>query len=98
MGIEKWVPADILVRYEVLNYNHAAEILAESFPEEYRDVLQALRELKVSREEIMQPGGNKSPIPPKIESILEPKGWKEIKISGDLNIKFYPRVGKKGHF
>ena len=98
MGIEKWVPADILDRYEVLNYNHAAEILAESFPEEYRDVLQALRELKVSKEEIMQPGGNKSPIPPKIERILGPRGWKEIKISGDLNIKFYPRVGKKGHF
>ena len=27
--------------------------------------------------------------------ILEPKGWKEIRISGDLLIKFFPRKGSK---
>lgn len=96
--LSRWIPEDILLKYEIYNYNHAAEILFESFPDEYQDVMEALRNFVVFRNEILMPGGNKSPIPPKIESVLEPRGWQEIKITGDLKIKLYPRVGKKGHF
>ena len=54
-----------------------------------------MRTLTISIEDIKRPGGNESPIPPKIAVILEPKGWREIRISGDLLIKFYPRKGRK---
>ncbi len=97
--LEKWIPQDILSRYEIYNYNHAAEILSQSFPVEYEEILSALRNLSITKEDIMKAGGNESPIPPKFSAVLEPLGWEEIRISGDLLIKFYPRRGtRKGVF
>ena len=86
---------DIIQKYECLNYNHAAEILSESFPEEHTEIMEALRKLTISKADILASGGNESPIPPKFSAMLEPNGWKEIRISGDLHIKFYPRRGER---
>lgn len=86
-------------KYEIHNYNHAAEILSQACLVELNDVVAALRELKIKQNEIEQAGGNESPIPPKFSAVLEPKGWKEIRISGDLLIKMFPRKGnRKGVF
>ena len=94
-----WIPDDILEKFEVHNYNHAAEILSQSFPVEFREVVEALRRFEIARKEIVAEGGNESSIPPKFAAILEPDGWKELRISGDLHIKFFPRKGaKRGRF
>lgn len=94
-----WLPADIIEKYSIYNYNHAAEILSQSFTSELNEIVEALRGLTISITEISQAGGNESPIPPKFSAVLEPKGWREIRISGDLLIKFFPRRGtKKGFF
>lgn len=92
------IPSNILEKYEFYNYNHAFEILSQSFPEEWNEVLQALTTLSISRSDLMAAGGNESPIPPKFNAMLDPNGWKEIKITGDLLVKIYPRKGKKGRF
>ncbi len=95
----KWLPEDIISRYEIKNYNHALEILSQSFTEELTEILGALRKLTITKHDIITAGGNESPIPPKFSAILEPIGWEEIKISGDLLIKFYPRKGsQRGRF
>lgn len=100
--MEKWkelFPEDIVNNFEILNYNHAAEIISQSFANEFGEVIQSLRSLQITIAEITKAGGNESPIPPKFNKILEPLGWREIKISGDLLIKFYPRKGeRKGIF
>jgi len=97
--LKQWIPEDILSKYEIHNYNHAAEILSQSFPLEYEEFLTALRQLVITKADIITAGGNESPIPPKISAILDPLGWKEIRISGDLIIHFFPRRGsKKGNF
>ena len=93
--LRKWLPPKIIDKFEIFNYNHAAEILSQSFAEELADIVSVLSSLKISEEDILQAGGNESPIPPKFSEILEPKGWKEIRISGDLLIKFFPRKGSK---
>ena len=93
--LRKWLPLKILEKFEIYNYNHAAEILSQSFAEELADVVSVLKTLNISEEDILQAGGNESPIPPKFSEILEPKGWKEIRISGDLLIKFFPRKGSR---
>ena len=98
MDLSKWVPKDISDKYELFNYNHAAEILSQSFPSEWDEICQALRAFSITRTDITTAGGNESSIPPKLASCLEPQEWKEIRISGDLIIKFYPRRGKKGTF
>ena len=44
-------------------------------------------------------GGNETKIPKKFDDVLYPYGWREIRISGDLHIKFYPRQAEqRGRF
>lgn len=85
------IPDIIKDKFEFLNYNHALEILQTSFQDEWKDISLALRRFYLTKVDIMKGGGNESPIPPKFSKILSPRGWKEIKITGDLCIKFYPR-------
>ena len=99
VDLRRWLPPKIIETFEIFNYNHAAEILSQSFSKELADVVYALTSLKISEADLLQAGGNESPIPPKFAAVLEPKGWKEIRISGDLLIKFFPRKGvRRGVF
>lgn len=60
------------------------------FLQEWSEVQDCLRQLKLSIEDILQDGGNESPIPKKFDDILYPYGWREIRISGDLIVKAIP--------
>lgn len=98
-SVEKLFSETLRKRFKFHNYNHAAEILSQSFPEQFQEIIKTLEQLKITKEEIEQSGGNESPIPPKFNNLLESRGWKEIRISGDLLIHFFPRKGeRKGNF
>lgn len=84
------IPQDIQSRYEFYNYGHALEILAQ-MPEEFGDILACLDNLSLSRADVLKAGGNETPIPKKFDDELYPRGWREIKITGDLIVKLYPR-------
>ena len=87
----KYIDSDIQTKYEFFDYGHALEILYESFPEEWNEIQTALRRLKLTVSDVSKSGGNESPIPKKFDDILYPYGWREIRISGDLIVKKYPR-------
>lgn len=93
-----FIPDDLIAMYEFFNYGHAVEILANSFPVEWNELLNALRKLHITKKDLLIAGGNESPIPPKLNTILDPLGWAEIRITGDLLVHLYPRKGKKGRF
>ena len=98
--IEKYVSHDLLNRFEFYDFGHALEILHESFFDEWNEIQEALRELKLTVSDIAVAGGNESPIPKKFDDVLYPFGWREIRISGDLTVKKYPRqkVQRRGRF
>ena len=100
MGFEKYIDQDICEKYEFYNYGHALEILHESFSDEWRELQDCLRKLRLTVADITKAGGNESPIPKKCDEVLYPYGWREIRISGDLIVKKYPRqaVQRKGRF
>lgn len=98
MGVEKYIPNDLLEKYEFHNYNHALEILTQAFPDDWNELLTCLRAFSISTDDIRQAGGNETNIPKKIDEYLRPLNWEEIKISGDLHVKIFPRRGKKGTF
>ena len=100
MGIDKYISPDILNRYEYNNYGHALEILHESFPIEWAELQDCLRKLRLTITDICTAGGNESPIPKKFDEVLYPYGWREIRISGDLVVKKYPRqtTQRRGRF
>lgn len=97
---ERYIDLDLQSKYEFFNYGHALEILHESFPEEWAEIQAALRSLKLTLDEIAKAGGNESPIPKKFDDALYPCGWREIRISGDLIVKKYPRqtAQRRGRF
>lgn len=96
----KYIDSDILSKFEFFDYGHALEILHESFPGEWKEIQESLRQLKLTVEDISQAGGNESPVPKKFDDVLYPYGWREIRISGDLIVKKYPRktVQRRGRF
>ena len=100
MTIENYIDHDILDRFEYYDYGHALEILHESFPEEWKEIQEALRQLKLTTSDITKAGGNESPIPKKFVDVLYPLEWREIRISGDLLVKKYPRqtAQRRGRF
>lgn len=95
-----YIDNDLLTRYEFHDYGHALEILHESFSEEWNEIQESLRQLKLSLADIKKAGGNESPIPKKFDDVLYPYGWREIRISGDLIVKKYPRqvAQRRGRF
>ena len=100
MAKEKYIASDVLEKFEFHNYGHALEILHDAFPEEWRELQECLRQLRLSLADIKKAGGNESPIPKKFDDVLYPYGWREIRISGDLIVKKYPRqaVQRRGRF
>lgn len=95
MKIENYIPDDLLARYEFYNYNHALEIITQAFPEEWSQLEDCLRKLSITVKDIQAQGGNKSNIPKMFDKVLCPYGWREIKITGDLHIKVFPKQKKQ---
>lgn len=93
--MENYVDADLLDKFEFYNYNHAEEILTQAFSNEWNEIAECLRKLHISIDDLKEAGGNETKIPKKFDEVLYPLGWREIRISGDLNIKFYLRQTKQ---
>lgn len=100
LNLENYIEKDILSKFEFHNYGHALEILHDAFPMEWEELQQCFRCLHLSLDDIRTAGGNESPIPRKFDEVLYPLGWREIRISGDLIVKKYPRqtAQRRGRF
>ena len=83
--------SSLLDKFEFYSFGHAASILKDSFPVEWNEVQSSLDRLLISIDDIRHGGGNESAIPKKFDDVLYPLGWREIKITGDLLVKLYPR-------
>lgn len=100
MKLEKYIDEDILCKFEFYNYGHALEILHDAFQQEWKELQSCFRKLSLTLADVKKAGGNESPIPKKFDEILYPYGWREIRISGDLIVKKYPRqtAQRRGRF
>lgn len=86
-NIEQYINAEVRYRYDVYSYHHAAAILANSFPDELKEIEEALLAFNITQRDIGTPGGNESDIPKKFSRTLRPHGWAEARIQGDLLIR-----------
>lgn len=91
MKLNELLEPELLEKFEFFSYNHAIEIISQAYPEEWKEILCCLQNLDISVDDIRISGGNETNIPKKIDDVLYPLGWREIKITGDLHIKMYPR-------
>ena len=94
-----YVRGKLLPKFEFQSYGHALEILSEAFPDEWNEVQDCLENLFISIDDLKAAGGNETAIPKKFDDVLYPLGWREIKITGDLLVKLYPRRStQRGRF
>jgi Restriction endonuclease BglII len=81
------IPEDVRARYRFDERGHATAILASDFPQEFGEILEALRAFTLKRTDILTPGGGRSPIPIAIDGFLGKFGWSpksfDIKITID---------------
>ena len=99
MDEKQYIEDDLLEKFEFYSYGHAIEILHEAFPTEWSEIKECLRKLVITIEDLKKAGGNESPMPKKFDEVLYPYGWREIKITGDLLVKLYPRqANQRGRF
>ena len=99
MYISDYIDVALLEKFEFYNYNHALEIITQAFPDEWNEIVDCLRKLNITTDDLREAGGNETKIPKKFDDVLYPYGWREIRISGDLHIKFYPRQAEqRGRF
>lgn len=82
--------AVLFEKYEFLNYGHALEIFYEAFPAEWGELQDCLRSAQITTEDLLASGGNEINIPKKFDDFLYSRGWREIKITGDLLVKMFP--------
>jgi CRISPR-associated protein Csd2 len=85
--VARYVPADIVAKYEVYSYRNAALILSEAHPVEFSELMDALRGFWLTTSIITKAGGNESDVPKIISTALRPLGWHETTIQADLLIK-----------
>lgn len=89
MDLREYIAPDLLEKFEFYSYNHALEIITQAFPAEWSEIVDCLRQLRITTDDLRESGGNETKIPKKFDDVLYPRGWREIRISGDLHIKFY---------
>jgi hypothetical protein len=99
--MEHWmelIPEHVREKYELHNYNSAVEILYQAYPEHFHNIMDALSHFSISIQDILQSGGNESEVPKKLASVMNPQGWTETKISGDLLVTLQKRKHQNDGF
>lgn len=97
--VARYIPEDIRVRYETYSYRNAALILSEAHPAEFGELMDALRDFRITTDIIAKPGGSESDVPKLISKSLRPLGWHETTIQADLLVKLLwrqPGLSAKG--
>lgn len=79
-------PQQIQDDYLIYENNHASAILANDFPNEWRDLVDLLANFKLLRSEIQASGGRKSPIASSLDSYLYSRGWEEKHFKTNIQI------------
>src|SRR5262245_17926850 len=82
--VERYVREEVRALFDVYSYRHAASILANSFPQEFAEIQDALMQFRMTVRDIGLPGGNESVMPKKFSRVLRPREWFEARIQADL--------------
>lgn len=79
-------------RFDIYEYRHAGTLLRYDFPNEYSQLTELLENFQITYDDILTPGGRKSPIAQKFDDNLYANGWEEKKwdIAVSIDGKDFP--------
>lgn len=73
-------------KFDIYEYRHASTLLRYDFPNEYSQLTDLLENFYITHDDILTPGGRKSPIAQKFDDSLYAEGWEEKKWDITVNI------------
>ena len=75
-------------KFEIYSYRNAATILQQSFPHQFKNILEGMEAFEITKNMIRIPGGSKGPIAKYVDTLFdEGQGWTEARITADLKVK-----------
>ena len=86
------LPLRIRDKYRLTERHHASAILSTDFPQEWQDLIDALDRFVLRRDDILKPGGGRSPISANFDNLLLSKGWEERSFEAHLVVDNQPRT------
>jgi CRISPR-associated protein Csd2 len=86
-ALSEVITPEFLERFEVHSYRNASRILATACKSEFAELVEALMSFSIQTDDVVKPGGNKSVMAKSVDELLNPKGWRECRIRGDLVVK-----------
>lgn len=81
-----YVPAAVLNRYLWVEIRNAAAVISASNPQCFDDILHVLSAFEVRATDITTPGGNRGPIPIRLDGAFESLGWQAVRINTEFNL------------
>lgn len=79
-------PQSVLDKFDIYERNHSVAILKTDFPNEFNDIVEVLSNFTLTRNDILTPGGRKSPIAGKLDAALYERGWLEKQFKVNIEI------------
>lgn len=83
---EMLLPKIIREKYEVHEWKHSCAILANDFPNEWKDIIDLLTAFRLCKSWITVGGGRKSEVSNAIDSFLYKRGWEEKEFSTSIQV------------
>lgn len=71
------LPRGLRKLYEVHEWKHACAVLKEDFPKEWDDIVDVLSSFRLSKNDILKPGGGLSPVSQRFNKAFKAKNWIE---------------------
>lgn len=87
-SFESLLPAHLIEKFEIFSYRGAAALLAQNYPDEFKQIIDALTRLEITKTMIRIPGGSKGPIAKYVDTLFGIE-WQETRISADLHVKLH---------
>ncbi len=86
------MPRDIRGLYEIHEWRHACAVLRNDFPSEYNDIIEVLRNFRLERAHLMEPGGRKSKVTNAIDTAFYSRSppWEEKKFNTRIVVDGVP--------
>ena len=86
MTTKHLIPADISEAYQVEEWRNATGVISTAHPNEWADVIEALRNFDFRRSELLTGGGAKSRIAARLDAFLTARGWRETKFETMIKV------------
>lgn len=93
------LPSRISDRYELREVRDAAAVIKSTNPAEFEEIVEVLSDFKLTKRDILTPGGGKSPLAVRLDETFRAHGWREgqydRKIVSTLRRMPYRKAGER---